>query len=494
MSEKYFEWTIYFLLICAILLPVLIWRLHMRLHFLQNLVRIGILKRQQKSNFNLLFSADILNKSVRILFFRTAAEAKHALRALTGGNTAPAVAFLQKKQPALALLLLAHTDINEAYKQSKRRHIPQITDRKYGVYIPLLAHLVHDRHTMLAAVEKITPQLAKYDRTAQAYFKAVAAYAYLHEGDMLSASQNASAALKFFQKKQFAAETAACHLILAEIYRISCVNDVAQTMIESALKIYQTQNTPLFLAKAHTIKGMLMVFENRFEEAEAEYQKALQLPLTPQLHADISNQLALLKLAQDDTATAANYVRQALDMQKRMKNPYGTAFSLQLSAHIHFQKKQHRLTVKTASEACNLYLKQKNFSAAAECLYLAAEAQYKMRCNTLAEKNLREILQINRAHPNSFHTANAYSLLGLIYLQKKDLQRAKVLFQQSLHLEQSHRRCEGLAADYANLAFIDELTDYADNAASNWQIALEYANETGDKELVALIEKHRSDR
>ena len=494
MSEKYFEWTVYFLLLCVILLPAIIWRLHMRLRFLQNLVRIGILKRQQKSNDNLLFSADILNKSVRILFFAGTAEAKGALRALTGGNTDRAVAFLQKKHPSLALLLYAHTDTAAAYRRIKRQRDPQITDRRYGVYIPLLAHLVHDRRALLAAVEKITPQLSRYTRTARAYFKAIAAYAYLHEGDMLSASQNASAALKFFQKKQFAVETAACHLILAEIYRISCVNDISQTMIESAVKIYQTQNAPLFLAKAYVAKGMLMVFENRFEEADSAYQKAQELPITPQLQADIANQKALLDLAQNNTGAAEVFLKQALSLQKQLKNPYGTAFSLQLSAHVHFQKKQHRLTVKAAEEAYNLYLKQKNFSAAAECLYLAAEAEYKMRRYAAAEKKLREILQINRTHPNSFHTANAYSLLGLIYLQKKDLQRAKVLFQQSLHLEQSHRRCEGLAADYANLALIDELTDYADNAASNWQIALEYARETGDAELVALIEKHKAER
>ncbi len=494
MSEKYFEWVISFLLVCMILLPALIWRLHIRLRFLQNLVRINILKRQQQSNQNLLFSADILNQSVYALFFLRNSAARRALRALTGGNTAQAVSVLQNKHPVLALLLQAHTDTADAYKQLKRRNFLPITDRKYGVYIPLLAHLMHDRNTLLASVEKITPQLTKYTRTAQAYFHAISAYAYLQEGDMLSASQNASAALKFFQKKQFAIETAACHLILAEIYRISCVNDIAQTMIESALKIYQTQKTPLFLAKAHTAKGMLMVFENRFEEAEAEYQKAMHLPITSQLRADILNQQTLLALAQNRTAVAAARVKTALDMQKQLKNPYGTAFSLQLSAHIHFQKKQHRLTVKDAAEAYKLYLKQKNFSAAAECLYLAAEAEFKMNCYTAAEKKLREILQINRTHPNSFHTANAYSLLGMIYLQKKDMQRAKVLFQQSLHLEQSHRRCEGLAADYANLALIDELSDYSDNAAANWQIALEYAKETGDKELVSLIEKHRDER
>ena len=494
MSEKYFAYILYLLPIAIILLPVLIWRLYMRLRFLQNLVRIGILKRQQKSNQNLFFATEILNRCVRILFFARTRQSQQALRALVGGNTAPAVAWLQNSRPQLAWLLSAHTDTADAYHQIKRPRGFKITDRKYGAYIPLLAHLVHDRRALLAMVEKITPQLSHYDRTSQAYFKAVAAYAYLHEGDMLSASQNASAALKFFQKKQFATETAACHLILAEIYRISCVNDIAQTMIESAIKIFQTQKTPLFLARAITAKGMLMVFENRYEEAGAEYAKALELPITPQLHADILNQQALLQLAQNNIQAATNNAEQALAEQKRLKNPYGTAFALQLDAHIHFQKKQPRLTVKSAITAYDLYLQQKNFSAAAECLYLAAEAEYKMRRHTSAETKLREILKINRAYPNSFHTANAYSLLGLIYMQKKDLQRAKVLFQQSLHLEQSHRRCEGLAADYANLALIDELSDYAENAASNWQIALEYAKQTGDTELVTLIEKHKADR
>ncbi len=487
MSEKYFAYISYFVLIAVIILPAVIWRWHTRLRFLQNLVRINILKRQQTVNQSLLFATCILNRITRILFF---SRNVRALRALTGGNTAPAVTVLQSKHPELAVLLQAHTDMKAAYKTVKKHKLLRMDDPEYGVFLPILAYSAHDRDTLLRAIEKLSGNFKHLNRTAQAYHNFISAHAYLHEGDMLSASQNASAALKFFQKRQYAVETAACHLTLAQIYRISCVNDIANTMIESAIKIYQTQKAPLFLAEAVAAKGMLMVFENRFEEADAEYEKALNLPITEQLRADIFNQKTLLFLAQNKIDTARRYSCNALNLQQKLRNSYGIAFALQLAAHVAFQSKQYRKTAQTAQKACELYLKQKNFSATVECLYLAAEAEYKLRYYRSAENKLREILKINRAHPNSFHTANAYNLLGLIYLQKKNLQRAKVLFQQSLHLEQSHQRCEGLVADYANLAMIDELTNYSENAAANWKIALEYAEQTGDAELLNLIKKH----
>lgn len=493
MSEKYFEYLL-FLLIGASILSMLIWRWYIRLRFLQNIVRINILKRQQKSNQNLFFSTAILNRCTVILYLNRKQISRRALRALVGGNTEPAVDFLQTKFPQLAALLFAHSDTISAYRQIKKHKIISPSDRKYGVFIPILAYLTNDRRTLLSAVGKFNLRSKHHNALTTAYYNAVSSHVYLYEGDMLSASQNASAALKFFQKRRYAIETAACHLILAQIYRISCVNDIAFTMIESAIKIYQTQKTPLFLARAVTAKGMLMVFENRYEEAAEEYDKALKLPITQQLYADILNQKVLLFLAQNNLKTAQKLIAEAADIQHKLKNPYGNALSLQLSAHVQFQKKQYRKAAETAQKAFNLYAKHNNYSAAAECLYLKADAQYRMKYFKTAEKNLRLILQINRSHPNNFHTANAYSLLGLIYMQKKDLQRAKVLFQQSLHLEQSHQRCEGLAADYANLALIDELSDYKENAASNWQIAAEYAQQTGDTDLVTLIEKLKTDR
>ncbi len=494
MSGKYFEYILWILLLAAMIIPAIFWRWRMRLRFLQNLARMNILKRQQKNNQYLLYSAYIINRCCLILFLSSGIEARSALKSLVGGYIVPAADFIRSQSPQLAVLLQAHADTITAYTAIKKHKIITADTPKYGIYLPILAHLTNDYKTLLNTVGKLKID-AKHCRTViQAYGNAISAYAYLHEGDMLSASQNASAALTFFQKHQYAIETASCHLILAQIYRISCVNDIAQTMIESAIKIYQTQKTPLFLARAITAKGMLMVFDNRYEEAETEYEKALKLQITDQLRADIFNQKALLYLVQNNISAAQKYAKFALDMQKHLQNRYGSALSLQLLAHAAFQNQNHRKTVILAQQAHDLYNRQANFSAVAECLYLAAEAEYKMRHYTASEKILRRILELNRVHSGSFHTANAYSLLGLIYLQKNDLQRAKVLFQQSLYLEQSSCRNEGLAADYANLALIDDLSDYTENAAANWQTALEYARKTGNQELVTLIEKRTTDR
>ena len=84
-------------------------------------------------------------------------------------------------------------------------------------------------------------------------------------------------------------------------------------------------------------------------------------------------------------------------------------------------------------------------------------------------------------------------MLGLIYLRKKDLQRAKVLLQQSLHLEQRHRRCEGLVSDYTNLALIENLAGNLDMAKENLQTAMEYAEQTGNIELTELIKNKISE-
>ena len=104
-----------------------------------------------------------------------------------------------------------------------------------------------------------------------------------------------------------------------------------------------------------------------------------------------------------------------------------------------------------------------------------------------AERILRRILEENQQHSLNFHIADAYSLLGLIYLHKRDLSRAKALLQQSLHLEQKHGRCTGLAADYTNLALIENMSGDKDAADKNLQIAIEYAQKTENEELLDLI-------
>ena len=490
MSGKYFVYMAIIIFLAAIFLPAVLLRWHWRLKYLQNLVRINVLKRQQKSERETFFSTYLLNRCCRILYFKPCPQAQMALSKLVAGHPENAAAYLETLDRQLALLLYAHTDLSAAYKKMLKNKGEWLNNSRYNVFFPLIAHLSHDRKTLNNALSKLeTSPLPHRSCVLAAYRNLALSFAYSYEGEMLSASQTASAALKIFQKKQYAMETAACHLILADIYRISCVNDIAETMIDSAVKIYQTQKTPLFLARATVIKGMLMVFENRRETATELYQKALQMPITDRLRADIYNQQALLKIIEGKPAAAVKDLNSALDIHQRQQNRHSTALSLQLLAQTAYLQKHYRSTVKYAEQARKIYALTQNHSAYAECLYLAASAQYRQNSLAQAENNLRDILKWTRHISCNFHVANVYNLLGIIYMQKGDLQRAKVLFQQSLHLEQSCQRNEGLAADYFNLALIETLTDHPEDAAHNRHIAEEYAAQTGDTELLDLVKQ-----
>ena len=85
--------------------------------------------------------------------------------------------------------------------------------------------------------------------------------------------------------------------------------------------------------------------------------------------------------------------------------------------------------------------------------------------------------------------ANAYNLLGIIYLKQGDLQRAKGLFQQSLGCESSNNRTDGMAIDYANLALIEYRLGQQEQGDKTVQTALEYARAFGETELSQLLEK-----
>lgn len=486
MTEKYFIYSALIFFAAAIILPMIFVRYFNRLKFLQKLVRINVLKRQQKAEIPVLFASEILQQSCEVLFKKHNFEAKTALLMLTIGKVQKAVSALYITHPQLSLLLWAHADALAAYKKMLKHKKLFSESPKYGVYFPLTALLLFDFKTAYTALAKIKPQKIK-SRTL-GYYNYLTASAYLSDGDMLSASQKASEALKIFKKQAYAAEAASCYVLMTDIYRLCCINDVAETMIDAAIDLYRQQKLPLFEARSLTIKGMLMLFENRYEEADCKYEQALNLPITKQLTADIFNQQALSHLAQNRLNKAEKYAKNALLMQTELHNPHGTSFSLQLLSQISFRQQHYRLTEKYADEALKIYTKKQNPSAVLECLYLKASAQCRQNRFTSAEKLLREILKLSRKQQNNFHIANAYSLLGLIYMQTKDFQRAKVLFQQSLHLEQSHQRNEGLAADYNNLAIIENINGNLSEAANNMNIAREYAQKTGDEELIKIIE------
>ena len=353
-----------------------------------------------------------------------------------------------------------------------------------------ISHLLFKDEDIAGIISKIKKK--KLSAKLAAYKNYLSSFAYLQEGDMLSASENASAALKFFQKKRYFFEEAQSYLLLAEIYRVSCVNDVAQTMIESALKIFESAKLQFFKAQTIAVLGMLMLFENRIDEACDKLTLAKNISFSDELTADISNQIALVCLAQKNEKNALKHSKQALTLYLRQHNERGEAFSRQLIGHFLLNGGKTSQAFNSAKKAADLYLGQQNFSAYAETLYLQARALCQLEKYDQAEKKLRLILSENRKHSLNFHVAHAYSLLALIFLRKKNLQRAKVLLQQSLMLEQNHERCSGLASDYANLALIEKLSGNFEAAKNNLKQALEYAKESGDENLLQLIKEQKN--
>lgn len=487
MTGKYFTYAFIFIFGMFIVLPMFWLQLKIRLKHLQKLTRLRVMRRLQKSENAVFFSSEILNKCCKLLFYTFDKKAHKALCALSVGKVQKAAEYMQTTQPQMSILLAAHDDAIKAYKKISKQKTLWLKNKEYCVYLPLLAHLSFDNSAMHTAISKIDPQ--NLSKCNQAYYDYCAAYAYLFDGDMLSASQRGSAALEYFRKRKYSYEGFMCYLLLGEIYRLSCVNDVSQTMIETALKINKEQKMPQFYAKSVAALGMLMLFENRHEEAEDKLNMALEAAQSENLKADIHNQKALLYIAQNKLTAAQKELVSALDTFERLKNAHGMAFALQLQAQIYFNKKQYTKALKAAIAATALYEKNRNISALLECRYLSADILFRQEKFKKAEEILRQIIASDKKQKHNFHIANAYSLLGLIYLRQKNLQRAKVLLQQSLHLEQRHRRCEGLVSDYTNLAVIDILSGNRDAAADNMKIALEYARQTGNEELLALIEK-----
>jgi len=460
-----------------------------RLRFchLRKLVSLNVIKRQQKRNAPCFYAAVILNEAIIGLFFHSYSNsAKQALFSLCGGRTEKAARYFRKKKPLLGLLLAAHgSNLTETYaKLLKRKTL--LKNQRFLLFVSLIAHLLFDEANFRAFQRKIN--IRKLPSKLKSYAAYAAAVCYLNEADMLSASQQASLALNLFKKQGFVFEEAQTYLLFGEIYRISCVNDIAQTMIESAKKIYASYKLSLAQAKTEAALGMLMLFGNRFEEAEDKLNRALQLA-NHSLSSDIKNQLALLKIAQKQHDAALKLAGTSIRENRRSGNNRGQALGMQLRAHLFAVRGNYSKAENDARKAAKLYLEQQNISAYVECLYSEANALCRQQKYAKAEKLLRKILNTAHNYDVNFHIANAYSLLGLIYLWQNDLSRAKVLLQQSLHLEQRHERCPGLAADYADLALIEAQSGNSETAAEHLKIALEYAVKTEDKDLIALINK-----
>ncbi len=490
---KYFIYGLIFFIFaagCILLLTSFFNRLK-KLHFYRLSLK-AFLKKYGKNNADGYFSSFYLKQTIARLVKLKSASARHALVYLCVGRTGPAIKYFEKQKSFFYAAVLTGFYSPKESVLSFEKLIKKengLKDIIWAELMPLYA-LQKKRAELQMALERFNEKKAtSYARARYYYYRSLAA---MECGDLLSASADCSAAIKNFRKLQAYYEEAETLLLMGILYRLSTIADVAQFMFDAAVKIFHSLGYIAGEAFALANLGMLMSMQNRFEEAEDYYLKGLMLiekDGRKDLCAQIINHRGLNAFLEQKFDTAEKLLNQAHNLHKVLKSNAGMAFSKEILGNMAFSRKDFVQCVSLAEEAKKLYKKEKNIAAYLESFYMQSLALFELEKNNEAEKSLREIIDIAGKTPSCFHLSNAYNLLGLIYLKKNNLRRAKGLFQQSLDLEQVNNRLSAIATDYANIGLVEFRRGNKEQALKTLQTALEYAQANEDDELAAILQE-----
>ena len=477
------------LIIFFILLAVLLvrWRLRHRLKFLQKITKLNILKHQQNLMCEYIFISYVIDICVQKLYWQRTKKTKNALAYMAAGRLTKAIKILAVQDKLLSVLLLAHNDTHKAYKQISHISQKALIKHQYFVFCIMLAQVIgHSRQA-----EKWLKQIneKQLQIKIKAYYKCVLARYCMYKGDMASASENAYSAMRSFYKRRYFMEVASCYMLLADIYRLSCMCDTAQAMLAAAQKIYQQFPLPQQQALVVASKGLLLFFDNRLNEAEDCYIKALKIAPNLKTEAEILNQYALLEINLQKYAEAEKKIKQALSFYRTYNIMAGEAFSSQLLGQIYFELENYEKAIKHLNSAANNYYILENFSAFAESLYLCADIYFRQQKNDAAERLLQEILQTVTKQHSNFHLGHVYGLLGVLNMEKGEFLTALEWLKKSLWLEQNTKRYEGAAVDCLNLSLAEQSMNNTAEAKQYAAEALEYALKTEDEDFIALIKE-----
>lgn len=447
----------------------------------------ALILRQQAFNGEIFFSERVLKSVVRFLIKEHNPSAKRALLYLCFGKTSPAENYLKKHNKIFeAEILNAFQNLSNAIPVIEKEVKKNPSRQEMTIELAAMYFCRGNLPKARLALENINPKKAsRYVKAKYGYYQS---FFNLANGDMLSASENCSRAIKLFNRERAYYEEAKACQQMGTVYRISCVEDVAQFMFDAALKLNEKLGNRAGCADVYGNLGMLMILQERFEEAAVYFENAEKINEEIRRNsalADIYNQQALMLLLQKEYKTAA---RKLSLVSKTSSDKKSLAFGQELLAHVYYEQKSYKKAVKAAKKAEELY-KGSNLSAMLESMYLRALCLFELKQFSEAEKLLRKIITVSRKNESSFHPANAYNLLGLIFLQMKDLKRAKGLFLQSLSLEQKNDRLTGIATDYANISLIEYRCGNFDAAEKTLQTALEYAKAFGENELSKIIKE-----
>lgn len=442
--------------------------------------------RMQKKEERVFFSSQALQCALQILLRHKNGAAAKALRSLIKGDSRAAECYLLKHGEdfaAGALRMMRNPS-------GGLRILEKSDDFRAKAEILKLYSLQGQKELAEQIVESL-PECKKfpYVRACKKFFEAQSC---LTAGNMADASLKAGAAITLFRQTNAFTEEADAYLLAGTIYRLSAVEDTAYFMLKQARDIFAAVGHYAGEAEALGNLGMLWTMRENFEEAENCFSQSLEICKKYNREtaaAYIIDQTALLKLLQKQYALALKLAQEALQIHISHENKKGEAFSRDILAYVYAAQKQWKESAEQAELAEKLYIKEKDTAAYFSSLYQQAQAAYELKEDKKAEQKLRQIIQNKERDNCCFHSASAISLLGLIFLRKNQLKRAKSLFLQAASLEQKNERFSGAATDYTNIGLIEYKSGDKKQALKTFYTALEYASAFGENEFSQMLEQ-----
>lgn len=480
---KYFVEISFFLAICSSLIAVFYFYRKLAQDIYYKLTIKNLLKNRHKSREESFFSSLGIRQCSRFLLSKKGRNAQNALCQLSRGDATEAAQYFSRRLRFSALMTaylkpVEATKLYEAWLAKKPHDYNARAE---------LAILYFSRGKKTAGFRELDfipeKKVGGYARAVKFYYQA---QKNLEQGGMLEASLLSNEAAKLFMKQKAFFEAAQAYLQVATVYRIAAVYDTAQFILTTALDIFRKIGYTLGEAEVLGNLGMLMAVQNRFEEAEDYYRHALELNReagSDKAAAEILNQQGLLLVTQKKWEDAHCKTQEALEEHIRLRNRQGQAFSWDILSYIYQAERAYDQLIESTQNALSLYGKNKNISARLEMMYMQASAYFALNEDQKSEKLLRQIIDLTQKNESCFHIANAYSLLGLIFLHQKDMKRAKGLFTQAVGFEERNERFSGAAADYANIALIENKCGQTEQAEKTLQLAIDYAGSFGESDL-----------
>ena len=485
---KFVIYITFFLIIFAIIL--LLWQNFMKKRERISRISTEILLKNISHSFDeMYFFSAAVRRIVMFLMLDDTKEAKNALFFLSHGKKFDVLRdyLIAHKKAYLAGVFCAFSNLDLAEEiLLEQKYKPEAMLQL--AYINLLKNQKDEAKSLLNNVDE--NKLPPAERGIYRYCMAKIA---LEIGDLYNASNDANVAIRFFHKTRSFYEEAKTYILLGEVYRVSAVSDMAYFMYDEAKKIAEKQHNYALKADALGCMGMLFTMQERFDAAEDAFKESLEINkkiIRDKACACIYNQLALLKLLDEKYEEARGYISQALRYSFENIN----AFSFEIMAKVCYAEKQYDQAIKNADIAQKKYWKCQNLTAFFEALYLETSVLFDMQDYDKAEKNIRHLLSVANENESAFHLANAYSMLGSIYMKKENYTRAKPFFEEAIRHELKNNRIEGMISDYMNLGIIARNSGDEEGALINFREAKRYANEVQNYDLENMVEEYISNQ